>query len=52
MTVSEGDFEPNAEVDELVWLPLEQVRAHLTWDRDQELFDLVLQLPELRAQAS
>ena len=31
---------------------IEQVRAHLTWDRDQELFDLVLQLPELRAQAS
>jgi hypothetical protein len=24
----------------------------LTWDRDQELFDLVVQLPELRAQAS
>lgn len=52
MTASEGDFTPNEEVDELVWLPLEQVRSHLTWDRDQELFDLVVQMPELRAQAS
>lgn len=52
MTVNEGEFAPNDEVDELVWLPLEQVREHLTWDRDRELFDLVLQLPELRARAS
>ena len=43
---------PNAEVDELVWLPMERVRSHLTWERDQELFDLVGQLPELRAHAS
>jgi 8-oxo-dGTP diphosphatase len=52
MTVRDGEFAPNAEVDDLVWLALEQVREHLTWDRDQELFDLVVQLPELRAQAS
>ena len=52
MVVDDGEFAPNEEVDELVWVPLEQVRAHLTWDRDQELFDLVVQLPELRAQAS
>lgn len=52
MTVHEGEFSPNEEVDELVWLPLEQVRGHLTWDRDQELFDLVIDLPEVRAQAS
>jgi 8-oxo-dGTP pyrophosphatase MutT (NUDIX family) len=52
MSVDEGEFAPTAEVDELVWMPLEQVRSHLTWDRDQELFDLVVQLPELRAQAS
>jgi hypothetical protein len=36
----------------LVWLPLEHVRAHLTWARDQELFDLVMELPEVRALAS
>ena len=52
MHVDEGEFAPNEEVDVLVWLPLEQVRAHLTWDRDQELFDLVLALPEMRALAS
>ncbi len=52
MVVDDGEFAPNEEVDELVWVPLEQVRSHLTWDRDQELFDLVVQLPELRAQAS
>ena len=52
MSVNEGEFAPNDEVDELVWLPLERVRDLLTWDRDRELFDLVLQLPELRARAS
>ena len=52
MHVSRGEFVANDEVDELVWLPIEQVRGHLTWDRDQELFDLVTALPEFRAQAS
>ena len=52
MAVQEGDFTPNDEVDELVWLPLESVHAHLTWDRDRELFEFVAQLPELRANAS
>ena len=52
MTVDEGSFSPNEEVDELVWLPLEQVRGHLTWDRDQELFDLVVEMEELRLIAS
>jgi hypothetical protein len=52
MSADEGEFAPNAEVDQLAWLPLEQVRAHLTWDRDQELFDLVRALPEMRARAS
>ena len=52
MAVDEGEFTPNEEVDELVWTPLESVRQHLTWDRDQELFDLVVQMPEMRAQAS
>jgi len=52
MVVDGGDFAPNDEVDDLVWLPLERVREHLTWDRDQELFDVALALPEVRAQAS
>jgi 8-oxo-dGTP diphosphatase len=52
MSPDDGEFVPSEEVDELVWLPLEQVRDHLTWDRDQELFDMTVQLAELRAQAS
>jgi 8-oxo-dGTP diphosphatase len=52
MGVNHGEFAPNEEVDDLVWLPMEQVRSHLTWDRDQELFDLVTELPELSAKAS
>ena len=52
MNSLDGEFAPNEEVDVLVWLPLEQVRTHLTWDRDQELFDLVMEMPEIRALAS
>jgi 8-oxo-dGTP diphosphatase len=52
MNAAAGEFTPNDEVDELVWLSLEQVREHLTWDRDQELFDLVVTMSEVRAQAS
>ena len=52
MIVATGEFAPNDEVDELVWLPLEHVREHLTWARDQELFDLVITMSEVRAQAS
>ena len=48
----EGLFQPNEEVDELRWIPLEQVRDIMTWDRDQELCDMLMALPELRAQAS
>ena len=52
MSASEGEFAPNEEVDVLVWLALEHVRDHLTWDRDQELFDLLVKMPEVRARAS
>ena len=52
MSVREGEFAPNDEVDELVWVPLAKVRGNLTWERDQELFDIATQLPELRARAS
>ena len=48
----EGTFQPNEEVDELRWVLLEHVRERLTWDRDQELFDLVMSLQEVRARAS
>jgi 8-oxo-dGTP diphosphatase len=52
MAVARGEFVANEEVDELVWLPLDRVIEHLTWDRDRELFELVLAMPELLAQAS
>ena len=52
MTADIGEFQPNDEVDVLVWLPVEQVKSHLTWDRDRELFDIVSGLPEIRALAS
>ncbi len=47
-----GDFQPNEEVDELLWIPLEHARERLTWERDQELYDLLVTLPEVRARAS
>jgi 8-oxo-dGTP diphosphatase len=52
MEVESGEFTPNEEVDELRWVPLEEVGALLTWERDQELVELLRQLPEVRAQAS
>ena len=52
MEANEVEFAPNEEVDELTWVPLESVHAHLTWSRDRELFDEVMNFPELRAQAS
>ena len=52
MSVLEGEFAPNDEVDELEWLAIDKVRQHLTWERDQELFDQLVALPELRALAS
>jgi 8-oxo-dGTP diphosphatase len=52
MTALGGEFIANDEVDELRWVPLQHVREVLTWERDQELLDLVLSMPEVRAQAS
>ncbi|NNN02547.1 MAG: NUDIX hydrolase [Acidimicrobiaceae bacterium] len=48
MHVADGEFAPNEEVDELVWLEFGDVRQHLTWDRDRELFELVELMPEVR----
>jgi 8-oxo-dGTP diphosphatase len=36
MEVQDGDFTPNAEVDELRWLAPEEARACLSYDRDRE----------------
>lgn len=37
MTVAGGSFEPNDEVDELVWLPLDQVGPALTYGYDEQV---------------
>jgi hypothetical protein len=44
-----GTFQPTEEVTEMRWIPLEHVRDRLTWERDQELFDLLVTLPEVRS---
>ncbi|WP_030660402.1 NUDIX hydrolase [Streptomyces rimosus] len=38
-----GDFDPNHEVDRLLWLPPEQARRILTQARDRELVDALLE---------
>jgi 8-oxo-dGTP diphosphatase len=52
MEFVDGEFTVNEEVDEMRWVPLEHTRDHLTWERDQELFDLVAMMPEVHALAS
>ncbi|UGY92153.1 NUDIX hydrolase [Streptomyces gobiensis] len=37
-----GSFEPNEEVDRLLWLPPSAARRHLTHDRDRPLIDAAL----------
>jgi 8-oxo-dGTP diphosphatase len=52
MEAISGEFAPNEEVDELRWVTLDEAFELLTWDRDQELIDLLRLLPEFRAAAS
>jgi 8-oxo-dGTP diphosphatase len=52
MEAISGEFAPNEEVDELRWVTLDEAIELLTWDRDQELIDLLRLLPEFRATAS
>jgi len=42
MDVLEGEFEPNAEVDELRWLGVDDPLECLTYDHDRELEFMVL----------
>jgi len=37
--VNEGDFEPNDEVDEISWLPVEKARNKLSYPRDVDILD-------------
>ena len=52
MEAISGEFAPNEEVDEFRWVTLDEAFELLTWDRDQELIDLLRLLPEFRAAAS
>jgi 8-oxo-dGTP diphosphatase len=37
--VNEGDFEPNDEVDEISWLPVDKARNKLSYPRDVDILD-------------
>jgi 8-oxo-dGTP pyrophosphatase MutT (NUDIX family) len=39
MRATGGAFVPNDEVDELRWLPQDEARALLSYDRDRDIFD-------------
>ena len=45
MTPEGGAFEPNDEVDELRWTPLDQAVHLLTYDRDREIVQRLLAEP-------
>ena len=42
MAPTKGSFSPNAEVDELRWLPLEEGSRLLSYSRDQELIAVLM----------
>ncbi len=44
MTIASGEFEVNEEVDELLWLLLEEARSRLTHSHDIEVLDVFTQL--------
>jgi 8-oxo-dGTP diphosphatase len=39
MTVEHGAFEPNGEVDHILWLTRDAARARLTYEHDRDLLD-------------
>ena len=39
MDVLNGSFEPNDEVDEVVWLPADEARRKLSYDHDRRVLD-------------
>jgi 8-oxo-dGTP diphosphatase len=43
MTVADGEFTPNAEVDLLEWLPLDAAADRLTYDHDRGVLDAFVQ---------
>ena len=49
MSVVDGEFTPNDEVDELRWCSVHEAERLLTWDRDRDLLARAALLPELDA---
>ncbi len=49
MRIVGGEFIVNDEADEIAWLSVEKAHKLVTYERDQELLDLVSALPELAA---
>jgi 8-oxo-dGTP diphosphatase len=39
MEVVSGEFEPNDEVDELLWLPVDEARSKLSYKHDRRVLD-------------
>ncbi|MEV6267740.1 NUDIX domain-containing protein [Kribbella sp. NPDC051936] len=39
--VSDSDFEPNDEVDQISWLPVDKARAKLSYPRDVDILDVL-----------
>jgi 8-oxo-dGTP pyrophosphatase MutT (NUDIX family) len=39
MDVTEGEFHPNKEVDEVKWLPVDAAKEALTYPRDRQVLD-------------
>ena len=51
MRPEEGRFEPNAEVDQLRWLPLDRAAEALTYPHDRELLNALVSLVPAAASA-
>jgi 8-oxo-dGTP diphosphatase len=41
MDATEGEARPQAEIDDVAWLPLREAKRRLTWERDQAVLDAV-----------
>jgi 8-oxo-dGTP pyrophosphatase MutT (NUDIX family) len=41
MDAGNGKARPQAEIDEVAWLPLREAKRRLTWERDQAILDAV-----------
>jgi 8-oxo-dGTP pyrophosphatase MutT (NUDIX family) len=41
MDAGNGEARPQAEIDEVTWLPLREAKRRLTWERDQAVLDAV-----------